>query len=474
MMNKSIRLVAWAALLLTLVLLVNLTRVHAFSEQKYAQNPLNQRIAKEIRSKPLGDITTGGLVLAHSIDDGSGNYHRTYQHNPQVYAPITGYRSEYNGATNLEQSQLNHLNGSSSNLLGQTTQGSNVELTIVPEAQEAAFKALTDNNYVGGVTAIRPSTGEILAMASTPTFDPNQMTNNETAGPSIDRLSKDRDQPLLNHGTQRPLPPGSTFKVVTTAAGLAEGYNANSSVTAASNITLPNTNTQLENYGGSHCGSGGSTTTLKEAFARSCNTAFVEMAVKSGDKAMREAAESFGIGETYNDLGLPQDPSTLGELPDAAALGITAIGQMDVTMTPLSNAIVAATIANGGKRMQPYIVKKVVGADLRTIEETKPKAAKPGLDGDVAQQLTELMLEAEKYAHNSQAGIASKTGTAEHGEDSRNSKPHVWYIAFDPDNDVAVAVVVENGGGQGVDATGGVVAAPIGRTVINAVNNATK
>ena len=474
MMNKSIRLVTWAALLLILVLLVNLTRVQAFSEKNLAQNPLNQRIAKEIRSKPLGDITAGGLVLAHSVDDGSGNYHRTYQHEPMTYAPITGYRSEYNGSTNLEESQIAHLNGSSSNLLGQTTHGSNVELTLMPEAQDAAYKALTANNYVGGVAAIRPSTGEILALASSPSYDPNQMTNNETAGPAIDRLSKNPDQPLLNHATQRALPPGSTFKVVTTAAGLASGYNAQSTVTAASKITLPNTNTQLENYGGAHCGSGGDTTSLREAFARSCNTAFVEMAVKSGDQAMRDAAEALGVGDTYNDLGLPQDPSTLGDLPDAAALGISAIGQMDVTMTPLSNAVVAATIANGGKRMQPYIVKKVVGSDLKTIHETKPKAAKPGLDSGIAKQLTELMLEAEKYAHNSQAGLASKTGTAEHGEDSRNSKPHVWYIAFSPEHDVAVAVVVENGGGQGVDATGGVVAAPIGRQVINAVNNATK
>ena len=191
-----------------------------------------------------------------------------------------------------------------------------------------------------------------------------------------------------------------------------------------------------------------------------------------GADALKDVAKRFGIGETHDDAGLPIQPSTVGEIPDQSSLGQTSIGQRDVSFTPLDNAIIAATIANGGVRMEPQIIKSVRGADLSEIKSFKPIEAGEAISPEVAETVTELMRGSESHSGGNGSRIASKTGTAEHGAVRGEYAPHVWYIAFAPDSDVAVAVVVENGGGQGQGATGASVAAPIGRALINAVEQA--
>ncbi|WP_280746894.1 penicillin-binding transpeptidase domain-containing protein, partial [Rhodococcus gordoniae] len=226
------------------------------------------------------------------------------------------------------------------------------------------------------------------------------------------------------------------------------------------------------NYGGAACG-GAPTVTLREAFARSCNTAFVEMGIDDGREALVGQAEKLGIGETL-DIPLPVAPSTVGPIPDGAALGQSSIGQRDVALTPLQNASIAATIANGGVRMKPYLVDRRQGPDLSVLAETKPESLGQAISPEVSATLTDLMIGAENNAGGGGAiqgvQIASKTGTAEHGNDPRNTPPHTWYIAFAPAQQprIAVAVLVEDGGDRALAATGGSVAAPIGRAVISA------
>ncbi|AKK01936.1 penicillin-binding transpeptidase domain-containing protein [Corynebacterium epidermidicanis] len=475
-MNKSIRKTFIFALLLILALLINLTRVQAFSDDEYAHNALNRRGFLEMKSQPRGQISAGGQVLAQSVQDSEGFYQRSYPNPVTAYGPVIGYLSDIYGASGLEASKNEILNGSDPSLFasrwldqltGKEQTGASIKLTLQPEVQRAAYEGLTKNGYSGAVVAIRPKTGEVLAMASTPSYDPAGIV-----GPDADsvwqQLNSDPDSPMLNHATQETLPPGSTFKVITTAAALQKGYNLNSPVTGAREITLPNTNTTLENYGGQSCG--GAQTTLQQAFAKSCNTAFVEMGIDVGDKALTDAATKFGVGEKY-DLGLPVASGSLGDLSDPAARGQSSIGQRDVSMSVLQNAVVAATVANGGKRMEPHLVSEIQGADLKTIRKINAKEMNQAVDKDTAAALTELMRGSEKMTVGYRGDdIASKTGTAEHGEDSRNSNPHAWYIAFGPskDADVAVAVVVKNGGDRGQAATGGSVAAPIGRAVIDA------
>ena len=253
-------------------------------------------------------------------------------------------------------------------------------------------------------------------------------------------------------------------RTVTTAAGLRNGYTPDSQLTGEARIPLPGTDAFVPNYGGQACG-GSTVTTLRTAFALSCNTAFVQMGIDVGADALRDAAARFGIGEDY-DIAVPTASGSLGELPGAAELGQSAIGQRDVTMTALQAAVMAASVANEGKRMAPYVVDRVVTPDLNVVSETEPRQLAEALTPEEAQTMTELMYASERSTFGYDGnGYASKTGTAEHAEDAA---PHVWYVAFDPQNDVAVAVVVKNGGQLGASATGGQVAAPIGRTVLGA------
>lgn len=470
-MNKSIRITSLFALILIVVLLGNLTWIQGFREDDLAQNPLNNRAFLETKSTPRGQISAGGQVLAESYEDANGYYQRQYVTNPEAFAPVQGYLSDIYGAAGLESGYNSVLNGTDSSLFtsqwldvisGKPTRGANIELTLDPTMQETAYNQLTNNGYEGAVVALRPSTGEVLAMASSPSFDPNAIVNPSTAQDAWAEYTSDPEAPLLNHATQESLPPGSIFKIITTAAGLENGYTSDSSVTAAAAVTLPGTNTTLTNYAGQAC-AGGGTTTLQTAFALSCNTAFVEMSVDVGADALRDAASDFGVGRNY-DLGIPNVSGGLGEIPDDAALGQSSIGQRDVEMNVLQAAVMAATVSNGGVRMEPYLVSKVTGQDLSELSSHDPESD-GGIEPEIAEQLTELMKASERNTTGyTGADIASKTGTAEHG--GEGTPPHTWYVAFA--DDVAVAVLVKNGGGFGTGATGGVVAAPIGRAVLQA------
>lgn len=477
-MNKSIRQVMTFTIVLIVLLLANLTWVQAFRTETYAHNPLNSRQFLEEKSRHRGQISAGGAILARSEKGADGYYGRIYEQNPPAYAPVEGYLSDVYGSSGLERSQNDILNGSDPSLFasraidtitGKGRSGANLDLTLIPEAQETAYRALADNGYVGSAVAIRPSTGEILAMASTPSFDPNDIAANNSD--EWARLNSDQDAPLLNHATQRPLPPGSTFKVLTTIAAVEKGAGPGTPVTGASQITLPGTTTTLENYGGQSCGG---MTTLQVAFAQSCNTAFAELAIDTGAAPLRDVADRFGVGSSFDDLGVPQEKSTLGDIPDDAALAQTSIGQRDVSFTPLQNAIIAATIANKGVRMEPHLVKTVQGQDLSPLKTIEPKQVNEAIHPDTAAILTDLMRASESNSGGNGATIASKTGTAEHGSERGALPPHVWYIAFAPDSDVAVAVVVESGGGRGQGATGATVAGPIGREVIAAVERSVR
>ncbi|AWB83106.1 penicillin-binding transpeptidase domain-containing protein [Corynebacterium liangguodongii] len=471
-MNKSIRLGAVLSLLLTVALLVNLTVVQGLSEEKYAQDARNARTFIELKQVNRGQINAGGQVLADSEKGADELYQRLYPTMPYSFGPVLGYVSDQFGVGGLEAGYNADLNGDGAVTgsrflrtgLEQDKAGNSIELTLDPQMQALAYEQLSNPGYRGAVVAIRPSTGAVLAMASAPSYDPNLLVNPETAPDAWAALNSDPAAPMLNHATAEQLPPGSIFKIVTTAAGLRSGYSPDSTLTGEARITLPGTNTDVPNYGGQACG-GSTSTTLRTAFALSCNTAFVQMGLDIGPDALREAAQRFGIGEDY-DLGVPTASGSLGELPGPAELGQSAIGQRDVTMTALQAAVMAASVANGGKRMAPYVVDRVLAPDLKPVRQAKPRELAEALTPEEAETITQLMYGSERSTFGYDGnGFASKTGTAEHGE---GAAPHVWYVAFDPNNDVAVAVVVKDGGNLGVNATGGQVASSIGRAVLRA------
>lgn len=471
-MNKSIRFGATFSLLLIVALLVNLSIIQAFKEQEYAQDERNSRLTLELRQINRGQIIAGDDVLAESFKNDSDIYQRSYPRMPFSFAPVLGYVSNTYGTAQLEagfNAQLMGETGSGASRFFRTgresdRKGNTVELTIDPQLQALAYDQLSDRGYSGAIVALRPSSGEVLAMASSPSYDPNTISNPETTEQAWADINSDPGQPLINHATQEQLPPGSIFKIITTAAGLRAGYTPDAMLTGEAETILPGTNVPLTNYDGKVCGSGGDVP-LTTAFALSCNTAFVQMALDVGPEAVRDAATAFGVGERY-DLGLPTASGSLGEVPGGAELAQTAIGQRDVTMTALQAAVMAGIVANDGVRMSPYVVGRVLRPDHSELSATKPKELNEAITPDEASTLKDLMFGSERstsgYDGNS---FASKTGTAEHAE---GADPHVWYVAFDPAKDVAVAVVVKNGGNTGPSATGGKVSAPIGRAILNA------
>jgi len=250
----------------------------------------------------------------------------------------------------------------------------------------------------------------------------------------------------------------------------------NTAVTGVPKIRLPAAGgATLSNFGGESCaGRGGSDVSLTDALAHSCNTAFAQVAMKVGADRLKAQAAAFGVGQARSLGGLEVAPSRIGDLADAAAVAQSGIGQRDVAFTPLQDAVVAATIANGGQRMQPYLVSKVTKPDLSLLQPpTEPTSAGQAVPAVVAGQLKDMMLKSEQAMatrSDPALGIASKTGTAEHGDNPKLTPPHTWYVAFAPAGDpkIAVAVFVADGGDRGLNATGATVAAPIGHAVIEA------
>ena len=485
-MNSSLRRIAVMVMALVVVLLVNATITQVFRADGLRSDPRNQRVLLDEYSRQRGQITASGELLAYSVPtNGRYRFLRVYPE-PFAYAPVTGFYSLRYSSTGLERAEDTVLNGSDERLFGRRLadfftgrdpRGGNVETTIAPRVQRAAWEAMQrgcDGPCKGSVVALEPASGKILALVSAPSYDPNLLSTHDTdaQGETWQRLRDDPNSPLTNRAIAERYPPGSTFKVITTAAALEAGMAESEPLTAAPRIPLPDSTATLENYAGQPCGSA-PVAPLAEAFERSCNTAFVELGLRLGGDRLRSTAEAFGFDTPPTPIPLQVAESTLGPMPDAAAVAMSSMGQKDVAVTPLQNAMVAAAIANSGVMMTPYMVERLKGPDLSDLSTTAPQEQRRAVSEPVATKLTELMIRAEQFTQQNGAipgvQIASKTGTAEHGTDPRNTPPHAWYIAFAPAQDpkVAVAVVVENGGNR-LAATGGALAAPIGRAAIAA------
>jgi penicillin-binding protein A len=485
-MNTSLRRIAVTIMAMIVLLLANATLTQVFTADGLRSDPRNQRVLLDEYSRQRGQISAGGQLLAYSVStEGRFRFLRVYP-NPLTYAPVTGFYSLRYSSSGLERAEDTILNGSDQRLFGRRLadfftgrdpRGGNVSTTINPQVQQAAWDAMEDGcngPCKGSVVALEPSTGRILAMVSAPSYDPNLLATHdvEEQATTWEQLRDNPDNPLLNRAISETYPPGSTFKVITTAAALQAGATEATPLTAQPRIPLPDSTATLENFGGTSCG-GGQTASLREAFAKSCNTAFVQLGIDTGADALKSTALAFGMDVAPPTIPLQVVESTVGPIADAAALGMSSIGQKDVALTPLQNALVAATIANKGVTMRPYLVDSLKGPDLANISTTAPREERRAVSQQVADTLTDLMVGAEQVTQQKGAiagvQIASKTGTAEHGSDPRNTPPHAWYIAFAPAQapKVAVAVLVEDGGDR-LNATGGAVAAPIGRATIAA------
>ena len=474
-MNRPIRRVAIGCLALVLILLLGDNLVQVVEATSLRNRPENSRQINARLSRDRGPIIVGGRAVAESVPSNDQyKFQRTYP-GAQLYSNLTGYYGFF-GSTGIEKAQDDLLSGEDQRLFvrrisdlftGRKVKGGSVVLTVKPEVQQAASDALGGRK--GAVVAINPTTGAILAMVSQPSYDPTPLASHDgrSATTAEQALANDSSMPLINRPAQGLYPPGSTFKVVTSAAALSNGYTSESRIDAPNSLVLANTRTSLPNFQGETCSGGGGQVSLNDALTTSCNTAFAKLGIDlpGKDEAIRRQAEAFGFNTPLQGFPLPTSTSRFPQNLDDAQTELSAIGQANVLVTPLQMAMVAATVANGGREMKPYIVDKTLAPDLTTLQSTSPEEMGRPIDGNVASQLNQMMQSVVQRGTGTAAQlsvpVAGKTGSAENVP----GKPtHAWFIGFAPaDNpQVAVAVIVENGG------TGGTVAAPIARRVMSA------
>ncbi|SHG24109.1 cell elongation-specific peptidoglycan D,D-transpeptidase [Jatrophihabitans endophyticus] len=519
-MNKPIRKVSIAIAVLFLALFVNLNVVQVLQGSSYRNNTDNRRVLLNEYSNPRGQITVGGDAVAESVaTDDQLKYLRKYPDGP-VYAPATGYYSIVYGKEGIEDSTNSILTGNDPDLFGtkladlltgRDPKGGSVQLTLNARAQKAAYEAM--GNRRGAVVALDPKTGAILAMVSTPSYDPNKLSGHDTGAiqRAWEAYNKSTKDPLLNRTTKQVYPAGSMFKVIDTAAALAD----DSKLTASTRLAAPNSYWPLdterksacpangeaacvENFDGEVCDNG-KTATLALALAKSCNTTFSKLVAEDlGGTKLAQMAQKFGLDAPYSgddpgdlcrpavfEVPLPVCHSTPGSESDLRSpdtLAQTAIGQRDVGVTPLQAAMLSAAVANNGTLMKPYLINKELRPDLSVLREADPEQLSqvltPERDAELVQMMEGVVESSQgtggpaRIPELQEVKVGGKTGTADHGVRGKDGKfppPHAWFTGFalaKGDPKIAVSVIIEDGGVSGNETTGGLAAAPVAKKVM--------
>jgi len=500
-MERQIRRLAIGFLLLFAALAVNLNYIQVIAADDLYNNDAN--LKRQLIDEY--DVHRGAILAADgqtqlALSVPTGGQLRFLRRYPggDLYGHITGFYSIVTGRTELEEEYNDYLAGRAEELfpqrlideiLGRDKHGASIVTTIDPELQELAQQTLAQQATSGGaVAAINPQTGEVLTLVSIPSYDPGPLASHrpDVARRAYQQLNPTSlDTPLLSNANDRLFPPGSTFKVVTAAAVLENGGSPSSSVPNPPQLTLPDSpGNPLENFGGVPC-PGGSQIDLATSLQISCNVAFGNFGISLGGEALAEQAERFGFG---GDIGL-DIPFAEGQIfseggvEDAGVLASaqsfeakTAIGQQDVRTNPLHMALVAGAIGNGGVMMEPNLVTEIRDPEGRDFLTFGPEVYNRVMSEQNAAALTAMMVSVVQSGGTGTAAqipgvtVAGKTGTA---QTVTGASPHAWFIAFAPAQNpqIAVAVLILNGGSLGDEATGGATAAPVAQAVMEAALN---
>jgi peptidoglycan glycosyltransferase len=457
-MNTPVLRLFAVVVVLFAVLIGFTSRWTVFEASALRENPANHRVLLQEERIKRGVIRAAdGSVLANSRKVDATRYARRYP-TGELFAHPVGYFSVVRGTTGLEDFYNDPLSGRATSaigaierLLGPRNVGDDLKTTLSPKAQRAAYAGL--NGRPGAVVALDVRSGAVRALAATPSFDPSDPAKANT----------------FNRATQGRYPPGSTFKAVTAAAALDSGrYTPGSQVNGRNHQII--SGAPLDNFGGEDYGN----IDLTFALTHSVNTVWAQVGVKLGKQKMADYMKKFGF---YSDPPMDYPDNQMlpsGEYRNGKLLrptsrfidvGRMAIGQDKLLVTPLQMATVAQTIGNGGVRMEPRLVQKVVDPDGRTTDTPLPEEAERVMSNASADALTAMMKNVVREGTGTAAALegvelAGKTGTAE--IDPAAGINDLWFIGFTPE--VAVAVVIERQKGQG-----GTVAAPVAKQVLQAL-----
>ncbi|GAB3158116.1 penicillin-binding transpeptidase domain-containing protein [Myceligenerans halotolerans] len=504
-MNATLRRLSTVVMAMFVVLMVSTTWIQYVQAGDLNNHQRNTRKIYRDLGAARGPIVVGedNVVVSVPVDDNYGRQ-RVYADGDediaQLYAPITGFFAVSGTTAGLERSANDYLSGRADSLwldqlqnliTGQEAEGSSVVTTIDPRVQQAAWDALGD--YTGAAVALDPSTGAILAMVSKPSYDPNSLAVhsgaevNETyqnLANSKPRINTDDGSEqyspysvLQNRVIEGLYPPGSTFKIFTSAAAIESGdFRPDSEVPAPNGYELTGTSTTVNNFGGYDCVRGETEITLADALRTSCNSSYLWLGGEIGADGMRDMFEDFRFDESLEvPMGTVRGsyPGLDNEDEDSTpAIELTGMGQGNVRLTPLQVAMLSATVANGGTEMEPYLIDSIRDSDLEVVEKTNPSTLANPISSSTADALTEMMIGVVEDGSGERAqipgvSVAGKTGTAENGG---HRQPTLWFTGFAPADDpqVAVAVVLENGGSSTEDTASGTLAAPIAKAILEA------
>jgi peptidoglycan glycosyltransferase len=403
-------------------------------------------------------------VLAKTVTDKDGNETRKYPYG-DIYAHVVGRL--LNGRSGLEEtenirlltSNVNTVEKIKNDMSGEKSIGDNVVTTLDSKLQKAAYDAL--GNYRGAVVVMESATGKVLAMVSKPAYDPNKIES------LWDEIVKDKGNKstLLNRATQGRYPPGSTFKTLTALEYIRENpsyksykYNCNGSIEYDGMV--------IHCYGNEKHGN----MDLPLSYAKSCNTSFASIGKTLNPRSFHDLCEDFLFNTSLKvEMTSKQSSFTLDKGNSSVKEAMqTAIGQGKTLITPLHNALIASTVANGGVMMKPYVVDYIENAEKGTVEKYLPKKMAAPMTSEEADYIGMMMRKVVtdgtgKKLKDLKVKAAGKTGSA----DQNKGKAHAWFIGYAPYDkpQIAISVIVENAG------TGGSYAVPIAKKVINAYFN---
>ncbi|MFB6560014.1 peptidoglycan D,D-transpeptidase FtsI family protein [Streptomyces sp. NPDC056400] len=485
-MNKPLRRISLFCGLLVLALLIRTNWLQYVQAEELSTRKENRRVQIAQYATERGNIIVKGgePITGSKVTDGSDyKYKRTYT-NGELWAPVTGYASQAFGSTQLESLEDGILTGNDDRLFfdrtigmftGEKKQGGNVVTTLNPEAQKAAFEALGTKK--GAVAAIDPRTGAILALVSTPSYDPSRFAGNSKDDEKAwVELKDSEDKNLVNRALRETYPPGSTFKVVTAAAALEHGVvqDINAPTDTPEPYFLPGTKTVMVNHA-----AGCEKASLNKALEVSCNSVFANMGDKVTRDKMVETSEKFGFNNDKIDIPVRAFASIYDKKMGKDGNAQSSIGQFNTAATPLQMAMVTAAIANDGKLMKPYMVDNLTAPNLDIIERHEPQEMSRPLSAANAEKVQQMMVNVVENGTGAKAKmkgvtVGGKTGTAQHGEGNKK-RPYAWFISYaenpDKTSPVAVAVVIEDSEAEREDISGGGLAAPVAKAVMQAVLN---